>query len=197
MLAPSSRGMRLNGLVSEIRDALHAPAPGRPEQTGRRVADVVAGHLHHDDLLTDDQLTADPARYKQHVLHIEPDGTFSVVALVWLPGQRTPIHDHVSWCVIGTYRGAEEEIRYRRVEEDGSPHLVPVDITVNPVGTVAFLAPPGDIHEVRSATDGLTVSLHVYGADIGALGTSIRRRYDLPVRSPRAALGRAQRPARR
>jgi 3-mercaptopropionate dioxygenase len=27
------------------------------------------------------------------------------------------------------------------------------------------------------------VSLHIYGADIGVLGSSIRRRYDLPVRS--------------
>ncbi|AQS67068.1 cysteine dioxygenase family protein [Streptomyces pactum] len=195
MPAPSSRGSRLDVLVREIRQGLRVPV-GRCEQAGRRVADIVAAHLRHDDLLTEEQLTPDPAAYKQHVLHIEPDGTFSVVALVWLPGQHTPIHDHVCWCVIGVHRGAEEEIRYRLVDEDGSPHLVPVDVTVNHTGTVAHLSPPGDIHEVRSATDGLTVSLHVYGADVGRLGTSVRRRYDLPVRLPHAALGAAQRPVR-
>jgi len=31
-----------------------------------------------------------PDRYRQHVLHVSPDGAFSVVALVWLPGQKTP-----------------------------------------------------------------------------------------------------------
>ena len=196
MPAPSSRGSRLDILVREIRDALRTTAAGRSEQPGRRVADVLAAHLSHDDLLTQEQLAADQAAYKQHVLHIEPDGTFSVVALVWLPGQRTPIHDHVCWCVIGIHRGAEEEIRYQLVDEDGSPHLVPVDVTANHTGTVTHLSPPGDIHEVRSATDGLTVSLHVYGADVGRLGTSIRHRYDLPVRPPHAALGAVQRSAR-
>ena len=191
-----SRGTRLNGLVRDIREGLRAPAADGPEPLGRRVADIVGRHLAHDDLLSERQLRADPAQYKQHILHVEPDGTFSVVALVWLPGQRTPIHDHVSWCVIGTYRGAEEETRYRLVEDDGPPHLVPAGTTVNDTGTVAFLAPPGDIHEVRSATDGLTVSLHVYGGDVARLGTSIRRRYDLPVRPPHDALGGADRFAR-
>jgi predicted metal-dependent enzyme (double-stranded beta helix superfamily) len=41
----------------------------------------------------------DPATYRCHLLHAEPDGSFSVVALVWRPGQATPIHDHVTWCV--------------------------------------------------------------------------------------------------
>lgn len=191
----SSRGSRLDGLVRDIRDVLRPAVTSSREPVGQRVADVVGDHLHHQDLLTEEQLAPDPADYKQHVLHVEPDGTFSVVALVWLPGQRTPVHDHVSWCVIGTYMGAEEEIRYRLVNENGSPHLVPVDTTTNDIGTVAFLSPPGDIHEVRSATDGMTVSLHVYGADIGRLGTSIRRCYDLPIRLPGAAVGGARRSA--
>ena len=41
-------------------------------------------------------------------MHAEPDGCFSVVALVWRPGQY-PIHDHVTWCVIGVLQGAEYE----------------------------------------------------------------------------------------
>ena len=39
--------------------------------------------------------------YRQHLLHVSPCRRLSVVALVWLSGQRTPIHDHVSWCVVG------------------------------------------------------------------------------------------------
>ena len=50
----------------------------------------------------------------QAVLHVAPDGVFSVVAVVWQPGQTIPIHDHGSWCVVGVYEGEEEEISYPR-----------------------------------------------------------------------------------
>ena len=51
----------------------------------------------------------DPAGYQSHLLYAEPDGTFSVSAMVWLPGQQTMIHDHVAWCVTGVLQGREYE----------------------------------------------------------------------------------------
>jgi predicted metal-dependent enzyme (double-stranded beta helix superfamily) len=50
------------------------------------------------------RVSGDPETYKSEVLHSEPDGSFSIVALVWRPGQVTPIHDHVTWCVFGVIR---------------------------------------------------------------------------------------------
>ncbi|MEU1128271.1 cysteine dioxygenase family protein [Streptomyces sp. NPDC005900] len=173
----------LSRLVADIRTALRDGAIEGPERTAARVARALAPHLRRDGLLTPAQLEPDRRSYRQHVLHAEPDGTFSVVALVWLPGQRTSIHDHLCWCVIGTYRGTEEEVRYCLVDDVAGPFLVPVDTVVNDTGTVTFLVPPGDIHEVRNLADRTTVSLHVYGADMSSLGTSIRRNYNLPVRS--------------
>lgn len=43
------------------------------------------------------------------------------------------------------------------------------------------LRAPGDIHRVRNAGSGKAISLHVYGADITRLGTSIRRVYEPPA----------------
>src|SRR6266550_2391137 len=43
----------------------------------------------------------DPAGYQSHLLYAEPDGSFSISAMVWMPGQQTTIHDHVAWCVTG------------------------------------------------------------------------------------------------
>src|SRR3954452_13064216 len=63
-------------------------------ETAARVGDVLRDHLPTVDVLTEEELAGDPACYSQHVLHVEPDGSFSVVGLVWLPGQVTPIHDH-------------------------------------------------------------------------------------------------------
>lgn len=145
--------------------------------TADAVAHALAPYLGAEGLLTSEQRDGDPERYRQHVLHVADDGAFSLVALVWLPGQATPVHDHVCWCVVGVHQGEEEEIRYA-VEGE---RLAVTGQLVNPLGEVSVALPPGDIHLVRNAGTDLAVSLHVYGADLRHTGTSIRRRYDLPL----------------
>jgi predicted metal-dependent enzyme (double-stranded beta helix superfamily) len=150
--------------------------------TARLVADALGGVLGHPDLLTSDQQRPRSDCYCQHVLYVDPDGAFSIVALVWQPGQGTPIHDHISWCVVGVHAGAEEETLYRLVENGlDAPHLVQSGHAVNAEGTTSYFVPPGDIHAVRNSSERKAISIHVYGADIATLGTSLRRRYDLPV----------------
>ena len=65
---------------------------------------------------------------------------------------------------------------------DDGQSLVRVGSADNATGEVSGFAPPGDIHRVHNVGDGVTISLHVYGADISRLGCSIRREYDLPIR---------------
>ncbi|MFJ2775570.1 cysteine dioxygenase [Kitasatospora sp. NPDC087315] len=175
---------RMTALIGEIRAVVDRGLP--PELTAYLVGERLAPHLlagpdGADALLTAGQREGDPDRYRQHVLHAEPDGGFSVVALVWLPGQETPIHDHVSWCVAGVHQGQESETRYRLVSDGRTAHLVETEHVVGPVGSVAAFAPPGDIHLVRNACGSTAISIHVYGADISRLGTSIRRVYRLPA----------------
>ena len=165
----------LDVLVHDLDTVVHATSPGPP-----RVDAVVAAlgsWLWHPDLLPPEFRVGDPAGYRQHLLHVADDGSFSVVALVWLPGQSTPVHDHCSWCVVGVYTGEEHETRYR--DRDGVLVVDGTD-TAGP-GAVSGLLPPGDIHRVANGGSEVAISLHVYGADLGRLGSSIRRRYDLPI----------------
>ncbi|MFF3323688.1 cysteine dioxygenase [Streptomyces sp. NPDC002889] len=173
---------RLDALISDVRDAVGRGLP--PDPTAYLVGECLAPHLGARDLLTVEQCESDPARYRQHLLHAEPDGSFSVVALVWLPGQGTSVHDHVSWCTTGVHQGTEHERRYRLLPATaaGAPaRLVATQDVVNAPGDVCGFAPPGDIHRVWNAGDGTAISLHVYGADISRLGTSVRRVYELPA----------------
>jgi 3-mercaptopropionate dioxygenase len=121
----------------------------------------------------------DPAGYQSHLLHAEPDGSFSISAMVWMPGQQTMIHDHVAWCVTGVLQGREHEEIFALA--DGGRVLMLTARNVNPAGAVSGFAPPGDIHRVRNTGDTVAISMHVYGADISRLGNSIRREYTLPV----------------
>lgn len=117
------------------------------------------------------------------VLHVEPDGSFSVVALVTRPGYATSIHDHTSWCVVGVVSGQEREESFR---VDGASGFLELTGTrIDDAGAVAGFAPPGDIHRVTNSGVGLGISLHIYGTDINRIGNSIRRTYDLPVHSAR------------
>ncbi|MDQ6625509.1 MAG: cysteine dioxygenase, partial [Verrucomicrobiota bacterium] len=146
------------------------------------VAALLQPCLGREDFLAADQLAPDETKYCQHILHVEPDGSFSIVALVWLPGQCTAVHDHVSWCVVGVHLGDEHETVYELRDNEDVPHLIEIGRCINPACSVATLLPPGDIHQVANGGNGVAVSLHVYGADIRVLGSSIRRRYDLAVR---------------
>ncbi|HET7430029.1 MAG TPA: cysteine dioxygenase family protein [Nocardioides sp.] len=165
----------LRGLTADLDRAVRGHRSHAA--TAEAVAAALTPYLGAEDLLTPEQAESDPEHYRQHLLHVADDGAFSVVALVWLPGQGTPVHDHVCWCVVGVHEGEEEERRYRL---DGD-RLVQTEQLVNARGDVSVALPPGDIHLVRNAGDDVAVSLHVYGADLSASGTSIRRRYDLPV----------------
>ncbi|MFJ1754883.1 cysteine dioxygenase [Kitasatospora sp. NPDC088134] len=168
--------------LAELIGAVRAGVRGRPDpaERARRAAGALTPFLGRADLLPSERTEPDPLGYRQHLLHAEPD--FSLVALVWLPGQATGVHDHTAWCVVGVHRGAEEETRYRvETGPDGGELLVPDGTAVHRAGAVTAVVPPGDVHLVRNATDATTVSLHVYGADIRDRGTSIRRGYDLPV----------------
>ena len=184
-LPTTSHSPALRRLINEVRTIVARDAEARA--VGRKVAEILRSYLQLADFLTPAQMEPCGDKYHQHILHVEADGSFSIVALVWLPGQATPIHDHVSWCVVGVYRGQEHETTYQLRNGKADPHLVAVGETINPIGSVAALVPPGDIHHVENAGTDVAVSLHIYGADIGVLGSSIRRRYDLEVRAPAAA----------
>jgi predicted metal-dependent enzyme (double-stranded beta helix superfamily) len=151
-----------------------------PHAIGTRLGALLA----HDGWLAPEHRVGHPDHYTQHLLHVSPSRRLSIVALVWLPGQRTPIHDHVSWCIVGVYEGRERETRYRAVEAGGRRFLEETGTIDAHPGHVEVITPSvEDIHAVTAVGDGPTISLHVYGADIERLGSSIYRRFDdWPVR---------------
>jgi predicted metal-dependent enzyme (double-stranded beta helix superfamily) len=169
----------LDELVAAVRGVVGGP--GDWAETARLVAGALERHLPTPKVLGPEQRIGDPERYLSHLLHIEDDGSFSILAVVWLPGQVTPIHDHVTWCVFGVVQGAEHEELFTLDEERAC--LVEAGSNTNRAGDVNGFAPPGDIHRVRNSSDETAISIHVYGTDVSRIGSSVRRYYDLPVRS--------------
>ncbi|MBV1836637.1 cysteine dioxygenase [Acetobacter estunensis] len=130
--------------------------------------------VSRDDWLPDEFAQPSPERYSQYLLHCDPLERFSVVSFVWGPGQKTPLHDHRVWGLIGMLRGRESETQYER-DENG--HFHANDTTFLEPGEVAPLTPGiNDYHLVANALEDQTsISIHVYGANIGGVA---RATYD-------------------
>lgn len=160
----------LSGLITAVRDAVQAGTGW--QQTAQLVAARLGRHLPGPGLLTAGQRLGAPDRLRTHTLHVAPDGSFSIVALVWRPGQATRIHDHITWCAFAVIQGVEHE-------EVFDPHLNLISERDNHPGEVTSLVPPGDIHRVRNAGAATAISLHVYGTDVSRTGGSAHRYYDL------------------
>jgi len=148
-------------------------------RTAELVAAELERHLPTPEQLTPEQRRGDPDRYRTHVLHVEDDGSFSIVALTWRPGQATAIHDHVTWCVFGVIQGVEYEEQF--VLDQSGKFLLEAGSSAAATGEVSGFAPPGDIHRVRNIGDETAISIHIYGTDVSRIGSSVRRIYDLPV----------------
>ena len=46
-------------------------------------------------------------RFANNLIYRPQDRIFSVMGGNWAPGQTTPIHDHLTWAVVGAYDGEE------------------------------------------------------------------------------------------
>jgi 3-mercaptopropionate dioxygenase len=156
-------------LAAFARDA--EAAIDDPDAIAERLRELLA----QDGWLAPEHRLPGADTYRQHLLHVSDCRGLSVVALVWRPGQRTPIHDHVSWCVVGVYQGIEHETHYRLT---GDTLVATETIEAHPGDVEALIPPAENIHAVAAGGTGLTISIHVYGADIERLGSSVYRRYD-------------------
>jgi len=135
----------------------------------QRIEPHLAKLIAKDDWLPEAFTVPHPQYYQQYLLHCDPLQRFSVVSFVWGPGQKTPVHDHTVWGLIGMLRGAEIGTTYA-CPSPGSPMCNGAPTRLEP-GQIELVSPTvGDIHLVENAYDDrVSISIHVYGANIGAV----------------------------
>ena len=133
---------------------------------------------------------SDPDGYSRNLVYDAPDASLSLYALVWLPGQWTPIHDHGSWGVVGVLEGVLEERNYVRESPDRGAdvgiELLRGGITLLARGAVTTFVPnPDQIHVTGVPVErSRAVSLHLYGRTMNSfntydLATGTRRRINV------------------
>ena len=168
--APANLG-RLRLFVQQLAQLLEQQPP--EAQILDHGARLLRQLVSHDDWLPEAFARPDPERYQQFLLHADALQRFSIVSFVWGPGQRTPIHDHRVWGLIGMLRGAEYSQGFAR-QADDRLQAAGEALRLEP-GQVEAVSPQiGDIHQVANAyADQVSISIHAYGANIGAVKRAV------------------------
>ena len=71
---------QLAPLVDAVRHAMGAHADW--SETAELVAEQLLKHLPTPEVLTPEQRAGSPDTYGSHTLHVEPDGSFSILAVI-------------------------------------------------------------------------------------------------------------------
>ena len=106
----------------------------------------------------------------EFTLHRAPDRSFVVLAYIWDAGLADTIHDHGSWGIIGTLVAKLGERKYERLDNgkrEGYCELRETAFGVFHPGETTFVLPLNKgLHAMDNPTDGIAVSINVYGKTV-------------------------------
>ncbi len=153
-------------MLGDIAEAARSPIDGRDRVT----AAALAPHLGDPDLLDSPCCQPGDARYVRHLLHQNDAAGYAVVAIVWMPGQMSPVHGHRTWCALGIQSGWLTETFFRPDGESARP----VGCVGRGPGDVSHApADPDAIHRIANLGTERAISIHVYGVCFDAFASGV------------------------
>jgi predicted metal-dependent enzyme (double-stranded beta helix superfamily) len=146
-----------------------------PDAMAREVQAALQEATARPDWLPTGQRRASHENYARHLLYADPAGRYSILAIVWEPGQMSPIHGHHCWCAVGVYQGLLSESHYRAGADGSAPALV--GSARRAAGKPSFDPPAAGIHRISNESGAPAISLHVYGIASDRVSTGVNRIY--------------------
>jgi predicted metal-dependent enzyme (double-stranded beta helix superfamily) len=166
---------RKSSAVLEIETAVRAKTPDPHEAVSR----ILELRVTEPGLLDGLLCLGSPDRYTRHLIYAGPG--FSILAVVWMPGQMSPIHAHRSWCALGIREGSLVETCFSMSRADAT---TPPSLTLDSCrelhpGTVSHSdGNEGHYHRIANLGVETAVSIHVYGVAFDLLGHGLNRVWD-------------------
>lgn len=172
---------RLCARIDEAFEAVHASGasshddPAQHPAFARRMRAALAEAGAATRWLTDAQRRGDPQTYCRHLLAADPLGRYTIVALVWRPGQCSPVHAHRTWCGYTVLEGTLTETLYDR--DTAADHAIEARRQGRDAGAVSFVrGGPHGIHRLGhdcASAGAPAISLHVYGVPGEQIATHV------------------------
>ena len=133
------------------------------------------GYVCDPALLAVEHKQGSTDRYRRHLLYAAEDCSFSILAIVWNPDQRTPVHGHSAWGAAGVYEGNPYCESYSICEDPKQVMNLRHDLTLRLQPGALATVEPGidDAHRIGNDSNSRCITVHIYGRDLLAHPGSI------------------------
>jgi predicted metal-dependent enzyme (double-stranded beta helix superfamily) len=158
----------------ELAASIEAACEGRMDDLQCAMLAALARAACVPGLLSPGQRKGSSERYARHLLHGDPRGRFTIVSLVWQPGQRTPVHSHHTWCGYAVVEGTLQEETFAWTRDGGAARRT--GMAERSAGYACFgYAGVEGIHGLGNRSSAPAISVHVYGVDAPRVATHVNR----------------------
>ncbi|CAG4891095.1 cysteine dioxygenase family protein [Paraburkholderia saeva] len=162
----------LDVALGESTRAAGSVDPFQGASFARAVRAALAEAIADDTLLNPAQREGSPDCYRRHLLAADPLGRYAVAALVWMPGQMSPVHAHHTWCGYAVIEGTLTETVFEW--SDAGQCATEVRTHPRESAAVSFTrAGRTGIHQLGNRSNVRAVSLHVYGVPGEQIATHV------------------------
>jgi predicted metal-dependent enzyme (double-stranded beta helix superfamily) len=141
---------------------------------GERIVAALGQAAAQKHLLTAEQRALQAGCYARHPIYGDPAGRFTIIAIVWGPGQFSPIHAHHAWCAYAVCEGTLQETLYAWDSKRGRAWAACTGTRSPGYGCYAH-AGLDQIHRLGNPGLEPAISLHVYGVERERVGTHVNR----------------------
>jgi predicted metal-dependent enzyme (double-stranded beta helix superfamily) len=164
-------------LMAEIGDACDGPA----DAMGARIAHALRVAAAMPDMLTAKLRAPRAGCYARHTIASDPAGRFTLLSIVWAPGQFSSPHAHDTWCAYAVAENPLTETLYDFDPQSGK--AIAANTAQREPGYACF-APAGleQIHRLGNAGGVGAISIHAYGVEGSRVGTHVNRPMDVAER---------------
>jgi predicted metal-dependent enzyme (double-stranded beta helix superfamily) len=138
--------------------------------------------------LPDRLCAVQPDHYARRLVYEDPTSGVSVLAMVWAPGQSTPLHDHSGqWVVEAVLAGEIENVPFELTGQESSEYYFHARPTERvPAGSTSYLMPPFEHHVTRNVSQRVAITLNIYGGEMPACNVFLPTGYGTYIRQRRA-----------
>ncbi|MBU8537761.1 cysteine dioxygenase family protein [Falsiroseomonas tokyonensis] len=156
-------------MLAGIAAAARHPLAERP----RAVAAAIEAFAADPALLEGMDCPCCPDRYIRHLLQSDEEAGYAVVALVWRPGQMSPVHGHKTWCAFAVHQGTLTETYYAAAEAEGDLPQPRSTQLLHPGQGSHGPADPALIHRLANLSCRTAISIHCYGVGFDRFGQDV------------------------
>ena len=171
--SPAISNRRAGG-IAELAAEVSAACDETPLAMKVRIRAALERAVADPGLLSAEQRTTRADCYARHVIYSDPLGRFTILAIVWGPGQFSPPHAHDTWCAYAVHENPLQETLFA-LGAGGTKAKQVCTEARNPGYSCFAGAGLDQIHRLGNSGAVPAISIHAYGVGRERISSHVNR----------------------